>query len=64
LGSPRTGRPASLSRDTSARVDGSDSCEDLARDLWIVLEDGYQLTPAQVDVSEDGESGATVTEVS
>ncbi len=49
---------------TGPRECGSASCEVLARDLWTVLEEGYQLEPTQVEVSEDGESGATVTGVS
>lgn len=46
-----------------ARECGSASCEDLALDLWTVLQEGYQLEPTQVEVSEDDESGATVTGV-
>lgn len=38
---------------------GSASCETLARDLLIHLDD-LGLRPVRVDVSEDGESGATV----
>ncbi|WP_410662029.1 hypothetical protein [Amycolatopsis sp. lyj-84] len=46
-----------------ARECGSASCEDLAQDLWNVLEDGYQLSPVRIEVSEDGESGAALTAV-
>ncbi|GAA1961967.1 hypothetical protein [Amycolatopsis minnesotensis] len=47
-----------------ARECGSASCEDLARQLWTHLREDHQLTPVRVEVSEDAESGATLTEVS
>ncbi|WP_158884037.1 hypothetical protein [Amycolatopsis anabasis] len=43
---------------------GPASCEDLARELWTFLQNDCHLTPSRVEVSEDGESGAIVTEVS
>lgn len=45
-----------------ARELGSSSCETIAKDLWFHLVD-LGMRPTAIDVSEDGEAGATVTGV-
>lgn len=45
---------------TSVRECGEKSCEHLARELWSHL-DQHKLAVARVEVSEDGECGATLT---
>ena len=43
---------------------GASSCEDLARQVRNHLKEDHRLDVVSVEVSEDGESGATVTGVS